>query len=78
MNTLRGSRPVAAPDTPEWQRIVSWRYDRLLAARFPAECAHALATSRTTDLHALLALVDRGCPPGLAARILDNDESDYA
>jgi hypothetical protein len=32
--------------------------------------ADRLAASRAIDLHALLELVDRGCPPTLAVRIL--------
>jgi hypothetical protein len=32
--------------------------------------ADALAGDGGTDVHALLELVDRGCPPELAARIL--------
>jgi hypothetical protein len=32
--------------------------------------AQQLAATPDIDLHALLELVDRGCPPALAARIL--------
>jgi hypothetical protein len=32
--------------------------------------ADAVASDPRFDLHALLQLVDRGCPPGLAVRIL--------
>jgi hypothetical protein len=39
-------------------------------AGFTAPLAEALANDRRIDLHALLELVDRGCPPQLAARIL--------
>jgi hypothetical protein len=39
-------------------------------AGFAAPLAQALATDCRIDLHALLELVDRGCPPKLAARIL--------
>jgi hypothetical protein len=50
--------------------IVEWRRDRLLAAGFAPDVAAALARDRGVDLHAVLALIDRGCPPELAARIL--------
>jgi hypothetical protein len=50
--------------------VVAWRRRRLERAGFPAPLACSLAADRRTDLHALLDLVDRGCPPGLAARIL--------
>jgi hypothetical protein len=50
--------------------VVAWRTERLVAAGFDRELATALAGDRAFDLHALLELVDRGCPPPLAARIL--------
>jgi hypothetical protein len=50
--------------------VVSWRRCRLREAGFPASLADSLAEQPGVDLHALLALVDRGCPPELAARIL--------
>jgi hypothetical protein len=42
----------------------------LLAAGFAPRLAAQLATDCAVDLHAVLGLVDRGCPPELAARIL--------
>lgn len=56
------------PDGPPAD-IVVWRRCRLLDAGFPEALATRLAHGRV-DLHALLQLVDRGCPPELAARIL--------
>ena len=50
--------------------MVAWRTERLLAAGFERELAESLAADGAVDLHALLELVDRGCPPELAARIL--------
>jgi hypothetical protein len=50
--------------------IVDWRRGRLLHAGFATELAARLAEDYGVDLHALLNLVDRGCPPELAARIL--------
>ena len=50
--------------------VVAWRTERLLAAGFDRELARSLAAEHAVDLHALLELVDRGCPPELAARIL--------
>jgi hypothetical protein len=55
--------------------MVRWRRDRLVAAGFPEPLASRLAANLTVDLHALLDLVDRGCPPALAARILSPLES---
>lgn len=53
--------------------VVDWRYCRLVEAGFPQELARELSAMPDIDLHALLELVDRGCPPALAARILSPD-----
>lgn len=50
--------------------VQDWRRCRLLEAGFPARLADAVASDPRFDLHALLQLVDRGCPPELAARIV--------
>jgi hypothetical protein len=50
--------------------VASWRRGRLRAAGFAPALADAVARDCAMDLHALLGLVDRGCPPELAARIL--------
>jgi hypothetical protein len=50
--------------------VTTWRRCRLLEAGFEYALADRLATTGSVDLHALLQLVDRGCPPALAARIL--------
>jgi hypothetical protein len=50
--------------------IVEWRRHQLVAAGFAPHIAAKLAESRDIDLHAALQLVDQGCPPQLAARIL--------
>ena len=52
-------------------QILAWRRRRLLDAGFDLELADDLAGDARIDLHALLELVERGCPPPLAARILD-------
>ena len=49
--------------------VSAWRACRLLEAGFPGDLAATLAAGHV-DLHALLQLVDAGCPPELAARIL--------
>ncbi len=53
-----------APDVVDWRRHV------LGEAGFPDRLAAELAADGGVDLHDLLKLVDRGCPPELAARIL--------
>jgi hypothetical protein len=54
----------------EARAVVAWRRQRLSAAGFNPPTAEALACNPKADLHALLDLVDKGCPPRLAARIL--------
>ena len=59
------------PDRAERRaEIERWRRQQLLAAGFDSDLAAELARSPVIDLHALLQLVDQGCPPTLAARIL--------
>lgn len=50
--------------------VTRWRERTLTSAGFDDALAMRLACEREVDLHALLELVDRGCPPALAARIL--------
>jgi len=50
--------------------VVGWRVRRLITAGFEGALAERLAHDHGYDLHAVLELVDRGCPPRLAARIL--------
>jgi hypothetical protein len=71
------SSPPSPPSPPTRCRgdgppldVRAWRRCRLLEAGFPAELADRLAGDADFDLHALLELVDRGCPPVLAVRIL--------
>ena len=61
----RAADPITAVSS-----IAEWRRERLLAAGFAPGSASRLAADCGVDLHALLELVDRGCAPDLAARIL--------
>jgi hypothetical protein len=62
---------LLAPDVMEWRR------DQLSQHDFPLPLAARLARDPRYDLHALIELVERGCPPDLAVRILapDGDEA---
>lgn len=66
MSPHRTHADPTAPPSP----VASWRLGRLLAAGFALGQAAELAEDCGVDLHAVLELVDRGCPPDLAARIL--------
>ena len=73
MRTIAGDRTT--------HEVVSWRRTRLARSGFPLSLAARLARDARYDLHALLELVDRGCPPALAARIvapLDDVDEDRA
>jgi hypothetical protein len=59
--------PVPPPPRPA---LIAWRVARLRDAGFRRELAERLAGDRHHDVHALLELVDRGCPPEMAARML--------
>lgn len=50
--------------------VVLWRRSLLQQAGFASEVARDVAGNPAYDLHRLLSLVDRGCPPRLAVRIL--------
>jgi Glu-tRNA(Gln) amidotransferase subunit E-like FAD-binding protein len=50
--------------------VREWRTELLREAGFDRELAGELARDERVDLHEALELVDRGCPPDLAARIL--------
>ena len=64
-----GSRTATRPAVPSTD-VEAWRLRRLVDAGFPLRLALELAATPGVDVHALLALLDRGCPPELAARIL--------
>ncbi len=55
---------------PVRQDIIAWRVARLRDAGLSQLAAERLARDCRYDLHALLDLIDRGCPPELAVRIL--------
>jgi hypothetical protein len=50
--------------------VEMWRRTQLLRTGFPAPLARALARDDRYDLHALIALVEHGCAPTLAVRIM--------
>jgi hypothetical protein len=51
--------------------VLDWRWGVLRQAGFDPWLARRLAEDVRVDLHELLNLVDRGCPPELAARIAE-------
>jgi hypothetical protein len=71
--SMRPLRPDRIGTTDTGSRpdpVVGWRTHHLRQAGFSQQLAHEVAGDRAYDLHALLELTDRGCPPQLAVRIL--------
>jgi hypothetical protein len=54
----------------ETERVERWRTEELLRVGFDVEVATLLGSEFGVDLHAAIDMVERGCPPDLAARIL--------
>jgi hypothetical protein len=62
--------PVGLSEGNTVNAVVSWRRRQLVEAGFGAAFADSLARDPQYDLHALIELVEQGCPPELAVRIL--------
>jgi hypothetical protein len=54
----------------ELTRILRWRMNQLVQVGFSPPRATEVAVRLEVNLHEALALVERGCPPETAARIL--------
>ena len=54
----------------ELDRVERWRTAELMRVGFPGDDAVVLAARLDVDLHEAIELVQRGCPPELAVRIL--------
>jgi hypothetical protein len=54
----------------ELERVERWRTAELIRVGFPGDDAVALAARMDVDLHEAIELVQHGCPPELAVRIL--------
>jgi hypothetical protein len=55
-------------------RDVAWRRRLLRAAGLPEELSRAVAASHEHDVHDVLGLLQRGCPPATALRITARDD----
>jgi hypothetical protein len=56
--------------TTPGDEVIHWRRDQLAGSGFAPALATAIASDPRYDLHVLIELVERGCRPDLAARIL--------
>jgi len=62
---------MGAQQTRGAREVVRWRRQQLAAAGFDASLAPRLSRDPRWDLHALIELVEQGCAPELAVRILE-------
>jgi hypothetical protein len=60
------------------QGVVAWRRAQLLRAGLSRSLAARVARDERYDLHELIELVEHGCTPALALRILEPAERDDA
>jgi len=58
------------PTQIDGEQVVAWRREQLAEAGFSLPLAARVASDPRYDLHALIELVERGCDPELAVRIL--------
>ena len=61
---------AALQEQTELERIEHWRREALERAGYPQDAAATLAARHDVDLHAAVALLERGCPPETALQIL--------
>jgi hypothetical protein len=55
---------------PETEKVQRWRAEALERAGYDTTTAAVLAVRTDIDLHSATALIERGCSPELALRIL--------
>ena len=60
--------------SPEAAGVAAWRREQLVHSGFPPTLARELAADSRYDLHALIELVEQGCSPEFAVRILAPSE----
>lgn len=57
-------------ENTELEKIERWRAEELVRAGFGPRAAGRLATRHDVDLHRAVGLLEQGCPPQLALKIL--------
>jgi len=61
---------IDVTDRSELEQVERWRATELERAGYPAEAAARIASRHDVDLHRAVQLVENGCPPELALKIL--------
>ena len=54
----------------ELERVERWRTDELIRAGYDPDSAAQLASRHDVDIRRAQAMLEQGCPPGLALQIL--------
>ena len=54
----------------ELERVERWRAEELIRAGYDGHAAIQLAARHDVDLHRAATMLEQGCPPDLALRIL--------
>jgi hypothetical protein len=62
--------PTKTTTVQALEQVVRWRREQLVGSGFAPALAARVAENTDYDLHALIELVERGCPPEIAVRIL--------
>jgi len=57
-------------ESPEVEAVLRWRFEELVRAGYDAGSALIIAGHGEVDLHAARRLLERGCPPETAIRII--------
>lgn len=57
-------------DAPELDEVLRWRFEVLVRAGYDVGNAMIVASRAEVDLHQATDLVQRGCPPDTALRIV--------
>jgi hypothetical protein len=73
----RSDTPLVGDIAAAGTEVRRWRADRLVAAGFRRRLAERVAADARFDIHALIELTERNCPPELACRILAPLESPW-
>ncbi|MEX2211263.1 MAG: hypothetical protein WD689_05810 [Gaiellaceae bacterium] len=61
---------IEVQERGELERVERWRADVLERAGFPHEAAVRIAARHDVDLHRAVQLLEQGCPPEVALKIL--------
>jgi hypothetical protein len=68
-SALMPTTEIHVPDN-ELERVEQWRAEELERVGYPAQAAAEIAARLDVDLHFAADLVENGCPPETAVRIL--------